>query len=45
MLYSFKNAQERKMIGKKVWLILVALMMLPMTAAACGFGEKVAEGY
>mgnify|MGYP000453837394 CR=1 FL=1 len=33
------------MIGKKVWLILVALMMLPMTAAACGFGEKVAEGY
>jgi len=33
------------MIAKRVWLIMVALLVMPMTAAACGMGEKVAEGY
>ncbi|ATX79469.1 Rhodanese-related sulfurtransferase [Mariprofundus aestuarium] len=33
------------MVTKRVWLIMVALLVMPMTAAACGMGEKVAEGY
>ncbi|ATX82148.1 Rhodanese-related sulfurtransferase [Mariprofundus ferrinatatus] len=33
------------MVAKKVWIMLIALFLLPVTAAACGFGEKVAEGY
>lgn len=33
------------MVTKRVWLMLAALIILPMSAAACGFGEKSAEGY
>lgn len=33
------------MITKRVWLLLTVVMMLPMGAAACGFGEKSVEGY
>ena len=33
------------MKAKKIWLILVTLIAMPMMASACGFGEKTAEGY
>lgn len=30
---------------KRFWLLLVTLIILPVTAAACGGGESAADGY
>jgi len=30
---------------RKIWFMLIAMILLPMSATACGFGEKSAEGY
>jgi len=33
------------MFAKKIGWMVMALIVLPLSAAACGFGEKTAEGY
>ena len=33
------------MVMRKIWFMLIAMILLPMSATACGFGEKSAEGY
>ena len=33
------------MVVKKTLIMFIALLAMPVMATACGFGEKVAEGY
>lgn len=33
------------MVVKRIWMLMAALLIMPLSVTACGFGEKVAEGY